>query len=94
MKLEVGKHYLNAGGEIVEIDYTGMAKINYENTFVFYDTSEKYYEENGKCIGDCREFDLIAEIPKELHQYLNQIIKDYYTDLDFKATVDSVYVQR
>ena len=34
--------------------------------------------------------DLIAEIPKELHQYIIQTIKDYYTDLDFKATVDSV----
>lgn len=91
MKLEVGKHYLNTSGEIKKIDYTGLVIINYENTFVFYDTCDKYYEQDGKCIGDMREFDLIAEIPKELHQLLIQTIKDYHTDLDFKATVDNVF---
>ena len=91
MKLEVRKFYLNASGEIIKINDAGWVVINYENTFVFYDTSENYYEQDGKCAGDRRAFDLIAEIPKELHQYLIQTIKDYHTDLDFKATVDSVY---
>ena len=91
MKLEVGKHYLSAGGEVIKINYTGFAIINHENTFVFYDTCDNYYEQDGKCIGDIREFDLIAEIPKELHQHLIQTIKAYHTDSDFKATVDNVY---
>ena len=84
MKLEVGKHYLSAGGEIIEI--------NFFNKFsVFEDINCNAYFENGKCDGDRREFDLIAEIPKELHQCLIQTIKAYHTDSDFKATIDNVY---
>lgn len=85
MKLEVGEFYLSAGGEVIKIDWF--------NTETFEDNSSNTYFIDGKCDGDCREFDLIAEIPTSLHQYLIQTIKDYHTDLDFKATVDNVYVQ-
>lgn len=83
MKLEVGNFYLTAGREIIEIEFF--------NGNMFEDINQNTYFENGKCDGYCREFDLIAEIPKELHQYLIQTIEDYHTDLDFKATVDNVY---
>lgn len=83
MKLEVGEFYLSASGEIIKIDWF--------NTETFEDNSSNTYFENGKCDGDAREFDLIAEIPKPLHQYLIQTIKDYHTDLVFRFTVDSEY---
>ena len=83
MKLEVGEYYLSAGGEIVEIEY-------FDNT-VYYDNSENHYEENGKCIGDAIEFDLIAHIPKQLHKHILNEINSYHTDKDFKEVVDSVW---
>ena len=83
MKLEVGEFYLSASGEIIKIDWF--------NTETFEDNSSNTYFENGKCDGDCREFDLIAEIPKELHQYLIQTIKDYHTDSDFKNVINNVF---
>ena len=84
MKLEVGEFYLSAGGEIIEI-------ILFNNFSMFEDINCNAYFKNGKYDGDCREFDLIAEIPKELHQYLIQTIKGYHTDSDFKATVDNIF---
>lgn len=83
MKLEVGEYYLSAGGEIIEI--------NYFNTETFEDINENLYFENGKCDGDCREFDLIAHIPKDLHLYLLQSINDYCIDEDFRETVKNIY---
>lgn len=91
LKIEVGHYYLNANGEIVKI-IDGHDSIHFLiKDFYYYDISDNSYFENGKCSGDCREFDLIAEIPKELNQYLIQTIKDYHTDLDFKNSVNSVY---
>ena len=83
MKVEAKEYYLSAGGEIVQIEYFDKS--------VYYDTSENYYEENGKCIGDCREFDLIAHIPKELHLHILNEINSFYTDKDFMETVKSVW---
>lgn len=81
MKLEVGKHYLTEDGRIVKIKEFGV--------YQFLDEDDFIYDENG-INGDYTR-NLIAEIPKELHQYLIQTIKDYHTDSDFKATVDNVY---
>lgn len=85
MKLEVGKFYLCASGEVV--------KIYGKESDMFLDSSGNGYFENGKVRprDKISVFDLIAEIPTSLHQYLIQTIKDYHTDLDFKATVNSVY---
>jgi len=83
MKLGIGEYYLSAGGEIVQIEYFDKS--------VYYDTSENYYEENGKCIGDCIEFDLIAHIPKSLHLHILNEINSFYTDKDFMETVKSVW---
>jgi len=80
MKLEVGNHYLSASGEVV--------KITYFDEHYFYSDGGNEYSSDGKYL---IYNDLIAEIPKELHQYIIQTIKDYHTDLDFKATVDNVY---
>ena len=86
MKLEVGEYYLSAGGEIIEISYF--------NTETFEDINENYYKEDGVIYGDCREFDLIAHIPKELHKHILNEINSYYTDKDFKEVVDSVWVDK
>lgn len=83
MKLEVGKHYLSASGEVV--------KITDKDFYSCYDTNNNEYFDDGTSYVEPQPNDLIAEIPKELHQYLIQTIKDYHTDLDFKATVDNVY---
>ena len=83
MKLEVGKFYLCASGGIVQI--THMVFCDY------CDTNDNGYFDDGTTYVEPQPNDLIAEIPKELHQYLIQTIKDYHTDSDFKATVDNVY---
>lgn len=83
MKLEVGKHYLSASGEVV--------KITYFDEHYFYSDGGIEYSSDGKYLINDHYNDLIAEISKELHQYLIQTIKDYHTDLDFKATVDNVF---
>lgn len=84
MKLEVGEYYLSAGGEIIKI-------VHYDKYgFRFEDENVNYYKEDGVIYGDCREFDLIAHIPKELHKHILNEIKSYYTDKDFKEVVDSV----
>ncbi len=83
MKLEVGEYYLSASGEMVEIEYSDKS--------VYYDIREDYYQENGKIIGGCKEFDLIAHIPKELHLHILNEINSFYTDKDFMETVKSVW---
>ena len=88
MKLEVGEFYLSAGGEIVQIQLINKK----ESMFPYQSVSGSIFMQDGSYFEDEEnQQDLIAEVPKELHQYLIQIIKDYHTDLDFKATVDNVY---
>ena len=84
MKLEVGKFYLTEDGKIIKI-------VEKQEKDLFLDSDVYFYNEIG--VNDIIDTsrNLIAEVPKELHQYLIQTIKDYHTDLDFKATVDSVY---
>ena len=84
MKLEVGKFYLTEDGKIIKI-------VEKQEKDLFLDSDDYFYNEIGvnDIINTSRN--LIAEVPKELHQYLIQTIKDYHTDLDFKATVDNVY---
>ena len=84
MKLEVGKFYLTEDGKIIKI-------VEKKEKDLFLDSDDYFYNEIGvnDIINTSRN--LIAEVPKELHQYLIQTIKDYHTDLDFKATVDNVY---
>jgi len=77
MKLEIGGFYLTADGRIMQFKKEHFIQENYS----ILDGTHIKNKSN----------DLIAEIPKELHQYLIQTIKDYHTDLDFKDTVDSVY---
>jgi len=91
MKLEVDEYYLNASGEIVKISEA------YDNThfniksFYYYDEADTSYFENGKVTGNVSCYDLIAHIPKPLHQFLLQQINDYYADEDFRLTVESVF---
>ena len=88
MKLEVGKFYLSAGGEIVQIQLINKK----ESMFPYQSVSGCIFMQDGSYFEDEEnQQDLISEIPKELHQYIIQTIKDYHTDSDFKATVDSVY---
>lgn len=84
MKLEVGKFYLTEDGKIIKI-------VEKQEKDLFLDSDDYFYNEIGvnNIIDTSRN--LIAEVPKELHQHLIQTIKDYHTDLDFKATVDNVY---
>ena len=84
MKLEVGKFYLTEDGKIIKI-------VEKQEKDLFLDSDDYFYNEIG--VNDIIDTsrNLIAEIPEELHQYLIQTIKDYHTDLDFKATVDNVY---
>ena len=83
MKLEINEFYLNASGEVV--------KITDKYFYSYCDTNENEYFDDGTTSVRPQPNDLIAEIPKELHKYLIQTIKDYHTDLDFKVTVDNVY---
>lgn len=84
MKIEVGKYYLTEDGKIIKI-------VEKQEKDLFLDSDDYFYNEIGvnDIINTSRN--LIAEVPKELHQYIIQTIKDYHTDLDFKATVDNVY---
>jgi len=87
MKLEVGEFYLSAGGEIVEI--------NFFNKFsMFEDINCNTYLENGKCNGDCREFDLIAHIPKELHYKICDLINDYHTIPIIRDSINNIYKKK
>lgn len=80
MNLEVGNYYLNAIGEIVKIDSSWLnTHFNIRDNY-YYDINDTAYFENGKTVGDCREFDLIAEIPKELHWNLMYNIKNFHTN--------------
>ena len=84
MKLEVGKFYLTEDGKIIKI-------VEKQEKDLFLDSDDYFYNEIG--VNDIIDTsrNLIAEIPTSLHQYLIQTIKDYHTDLDFKATIDNVY---
>ena len=84
MKLEEGKYYLTEDGKIIKI-------VEKQEKDLFLDSDDYFYNEIGvnDIINTSRN--LIAEIPKELHQYIIQTIKDYHTESDFKATIDNVY---
>ena len=69
MKLEINEFYLNASNEII--------KIIGKKDNVYFSSPLAGYHETGKAIPsvDDSKFDLIAHIPKELHQSLiNQIL--------------------
>lgn len=84
LKLEVGKFYMSANGEVVEI----VRKK--ENTL--YSNFNVGYLENGRYLEEIKtKLDLIAEIPKELHQHLIKQVMDYWQDEDFRNTVNNVY---
>lgn len=84
LKLEVGKFYMSANGDVVEI---ARKK---ENTF--YSTFGVGYLENGQYLMETQtKLDLIAEIPKELHQHLIKEVMNYWQDEDFRNTVNNVY---
>lgn len=74
-----------ANGEIVEI----VEKINTK----LFRTSNRYsYYPNGRYSEDTETLkDLIAEIPKELHQHLIKEVMNYWQDEDFRNTVNNVY---
>ena len=84
MKLEVEKFYLTEDGKIIKI-------VEKQEKDLFLDSDDYFYNEIGvnDIINTSRN--LIAEIPKELHQYLIQTTKGYHTDSDFKATVDNIF---
>ena len=84
MKLEVEKFYLTEDGKIIKI-------VEKQEKDLYLDSDDYFYNEIG--VNDIIDTsrNLIAEIPKELHQYLIKTIKDYHTDSDFKATVDNVF---
>ena len=84
MKLDVGEFYLSAGGEIIEINF-------FNKYSMFEDINCNSYFESGECDGDCREFDLIAHIPKELHFDIIKTIKAYFTDNTTKEHIDFAY---
>ena len=83
MKLEAEKFYLTEDGKIIKI-------VEKQEKDLFLDSDDYFYNEIGVNDITNTSRNLIAEIPKELHQYLIQTIKDYHTDLDFKATIDNV----
>lgn len=87
LKLEVGKFYMSANGGIVEID-----SISKSNSQWLWDKNENSYHISGKYIKNKESnYELIAEIPKELHQYLIKQVMDYWQDEDFRNTVNNVY---
>lgn len=83
LKLEVGKFYMSAIGEIVEIKRKKQDE--------FEDNNCVLYRENGQMCTSPSDYDLIAEIPKELHQHLIKEVMSYWQDEDFRNTVNSVY---
>ena len=85
MKIEVGKFYMCANGEIVEITEKLNAKLfRTNNRYSYYHNGR--YQENIETTRD-----LIAEIPKELHQHLIKEVMNYWQDEDFRDAVNNVY---
>lgn len=85
LKLEVRKGYMNASGTIVWIT-------KHLNKEIFLATNGKSYLSNGRYHKDTESnYDLIAEIPKELHQHLINEVMNYWQDEDFRKTVNNVY---
>ena len=85
MNLEAGNYYLNANGEIVKINGSD----NSLNTFL--DTNDNEYKSNGVCVGGMRVFDIIAEIPKELHWNLMYNIKNFHTNKNVRKKLRRKY---
>ena len=87
MKIEVGKFYMCANGEIIKID----SSFESTNEWLWTDWARSYHI-SGKYIEDEKsEYDLIAEIPKELHQHLIKEVMNYWQDENFRNTVNNVY---
>ena len=85
LKLEVGKFYLSASGEIIKINGSN------KNLNTFLDINDNEYEVNGICVGDMRLFDLIAHIPKALHFDIIKTIKAYHSNNRIKECIDNIY---
>lgn len=85
MKLEVGEYYLNAIGEIIQIDCISP----FFN--IFYDRNDNEYNQDGRYDKGCTQLDLIAHIPKKLHKHILNEINSYHTDIDFRKVVDNVW---
>lgn len=84
MKLEVGEFYLNARGELVNIDEVNEDKIFYDsNCFTYYEDGSYIIQETKK--------DLIAHIPKELHFRICELIRGYHTIDSVKIFIDDCY---
>lgn len=88
LKLEVGEFYLSASGEIVNI--------NGKNEDMFLDTNSNGYFLNGHVRPKYKisVYDLIAHVPKELHYYICNAIKDYYTIPTSRDTINNLYKKR
>ena len=87
MKIEVGKFYMCANGEIITIINSSISS----DGWLWADNGRSYYI-NGRCAKDEEsEYDLIAEIPKELHRHLIKEVMNYWQDEDFRNTVNNVY---
>lgn len=83
MKIEVGKHYLNASGEIVKI-------IDKESNY-YKDSNSRFYYNNGFYDYHIEtKQDLIAEIPKVLHYEILRLINNYYTKDKFRKVTDEI----
>ena len=95
MKIEVGKFYMCANGEIVGIDSNIEIDSNLEsgNELLWAKNGMSYHISGryGKDAKSESEYDLIAEIPKELHQHLIKEVMNYWQDEDFRNTVNNVY---
>ena len=70
MKIEVGKKYITASGNIEQI----MLKSN-DYTYPYYDNNSNSYTEKGQCLQYGDEDDLICEIVPSIYTlYKNNII--------------------
>lgn len=89
MKLESGKHYLNASGEIVKIIIKDDENVIYK----FKDGNQLCYLENGRFLCDKEEsgFDLIAEIPTELHWSIIQQVLNYHKNINSRNKIKRRY---
>ena len=88
MKIEVGNYYLNASGEVVKI-------FGIEND-MFLDGSGNGFYEDGKVRrrNKISVFDLIAEIPKELHWWIIHNINYYYRNPSTKNKIEKRFKNR
>lgn len=90
MKLEVGEYYLSANGNITKIvDY--IDNEDKEDEYNYKSNDDEWYRYDGSYGTEIKNRDLIAHIPKSLHQHILNEINSFYTDKDFMETVKSVW---